>query len=175
MCAAVGGRRSRDPGKENTGLPQTGDQRNKSSFICRCGGIGRHKGLKIPRSKIRTGSIPVSGTNTKHLLFKEVLCVMQDSRIEPEVRFRGAREAPPKSGYSDPSEWPRSARDEGALSPRTFAGHRNRTAAPIQSTSCLGGALCWCSSLSSPSACPKNQPRSVPIAGLLPPTVCHPR
>ena len=28
----------------------------------RCGGTGRHKGLKIPRSKIRTGSIPVSGT-----------------------------------------------------------------------------------------------------------------
>ena len=31
-------------------------------LICRCGGIGRHKGLKIPRSKIRTGSSPVSGT-----------------------------------------------------------------------------------------------------------------
>ena len=31
--------------------------------ICRCGGIGRHKGLKIPRSKIRTGSSPVTGTN----------------------------------------------------------------------------------------------------------------
>ena len=29
---------------------------------CRHGGIGRHKGLKIPRSKIRTGSIPVAGT-----------------------------------------------------------------------------------------------------------------
>ncbi len=32
------------------------------SIVRRCGGIGRHKGLKIPRSKIRTGSIPVSGT-----------------------------------------------------------------------------------------------------------------
>ena len=30
--------------------------------IRRCGGIGRHKGLKIPRSKIRTGSSPVTGT-----------------------------------------------------------------------------------------------------------------
>ena len=30
--------------------------------ICRCGGIGRHKGLKIPRRKKRTGSTPVSGT-----------------------------------------------------------------------------------------------------------------
>ena len=32
--------------------------------ICRCGGIGRHKGLKIPRPKKRTGSTPVSGTIT---------------------------------------------------------------------------------------------------------------
>ena len=31
----------------------------------RCGGIGRHKGLKIPRWKHRTGSTPVSGTNKK--------------------------------------------------------------------------------------------------------------
>jgi hypothetical protein len=30
----------------------------------RCGEIGRHKGLKIPRSNIRTGSSPVSGTKT---------------------------------------------------------------------------------------------------------------
>ena len=29
---------------------------------CRCGGTGRHKGLKIPRRKKRTGSIPVTGT-----------------------------------------------------------------------------------------------------------------
>ena len=31
----------------------------------RCGGIGRHKGLKIPRPKKRTGSTPVSGTTKK--------------------------------------------------------------------------------------------------------------
>lgn len=42
--------------------------------MCRCGGIGRHKGLKIPRSKIRTGSSPVSGIVKKrckklHLFF----------------------------------------------------------------------------------------------------------
>ena len=30
--------------------------------ICRCGGIGRRKGLKIPRSNIRAGSSPASGT-----------------------------------------------------------------------------------------------------------------
>ena len=34
-------------------------------ITCRCGGTGRHKGLKIPRRKTRTGSIPVSGTNKK--------------------------------------------------------------------------------------------------------------
>ena len=32
------------------------------TLICLCGGIGRHKGLKILRSKIRTGSNPVRGT-----------------------------------------------------------------------------------------------------------------
>ena len=31
----------------------------------RCGGIGRHKGLKIPRRRLRTGSSPVSGTISK--------------------------------------------------------------------------------------------------------------
>ena len=34
----------------------------KSFFISRCGGIGRHKGLKIPRGQLRTGSSPVTGT-----------------------------------------------------------------------------------------------------------------
>ena len=36
-------------------------------LACRCGGIGRHKGLKIPRGKTRTGSSPVSGTRIKAL------------------------------------------------------------------------------------------------------------
>ena len=45
--------------------------------ICRCGGIGRHKGLKIPRNKIRTGSSPVIGIyvplaqSVEHFPFKE--------------------------------------------------------------------------------------------------------
>ena len=30
--------------------------------ICRCGGIGRRKGLKIPRGRPRIGSSPISGT-----------------------------------------------------------------------------------------------------------------
>jgi len=49
--------------------------------------------------------------------------------IEPEVRFWGTREAPPVAESSDPSEWPRSARDEGAPPPRTFAEYRNRVPA----------------------------------------------
>ena len=34
--------------------------------------------------------------------------------------------APPEAESSDLSEWQRSTRDEGALSPRTFVGYRNR-------------------------------------------------
>ena len=38
----------------------------------------------------------------------------------------GAMGALPVAESSDLSEWQRSARDEGFLKPRTFAGHRNR-------------------------------------------------
>ena len=38
------------------------DFTNSYGILCRYGGIGRHKGLKIPRKKFRTGSTPVSGT-----------------------------------------------------------------------------------------------------------------
>ena len=31
-------------------------------FVCPGGGIGRHKGLKIPRGKLRAGSSPAPGT-----------------------------------------------------------------------------------------------------------------
>ena len=41
---------------------------------CRCGGIGRHKGLKIPRSNIRTGSSPVSGTITEPTVDTTIDC-----------------------------------------------------------------------------------------------------
>ena len=46
----------------------------------RCGEIGRHKGLKIPRSNIRTGSSPVSGTklspaNGVNTLFVGLFCL----------------------------------------------------------------------------------------------------
>ena len=37
--------------------------------MCRNGGIGRRKGLKIPRWKHRIGSTPIFGTNKKSLLW----------------------------------------------------------------------------------------------------------
>ena len=36
---------------------------------CPGGGIGRHKGLKIPRRQLRAGSSPASGTNFKEKLW----------------------------------------------------------------------------------------------------------
>ena len=36
--------------------------KDKHITLCYCGGIGRHKGLKIPRSKIHIGSSPISST-----------------------------------------------------------------------------------------------------------------
>ncbi len=44
-------------------------------FIRRCGGIGRHKGLKIPRSNIRTGSSPVTGTKKGSFLTVFFCCL----------------------------------------------------------------------------------------------------
>ncbi len=63
----------------------------------RCGGTGRHKGLKIPRSKIRTGSIPVSGTKIWDTPLG-VSHIFMPHGIEPEVRSWGARGAPPVAG-----------------------------------------------------------------------------
>ena len=39
----------------------------------RCGGIGRRKGLKIPRWKQRTGSSPVTGTKESEEAFASPL------------------------------------------------------------------------------------------------------
>ena len=46
----------------------------------RCGGIGRRKGLKIPRSNIRAGSSPASGTKrvrTDHQVWYELFFVVK--------------------------------------------------------------------------------------------------
>ena len=37
-------------------------QKRRTKHTCWCGGIGRHKGLKIPRRKRHTGSSPVTST-----------------------------------------------------------------------------------------------------------------
>ena len=39
-----------------------------SKHFSRCGGTGRHKGLKIPRGRLRTGSNPVIGTSWRFAL-----------------------------------------------------------------------------------------------------------
>ena len=38
------------------------EKRNSDNFISWCGGIGRRKGLKIPRWQHRTGSSPVTSS-----------------------------------------------------------------------------------------------------------------
>ena len=68
-------------------------------IICRrYGGIGRHKGLKIPRSNIRTGSIPVTGTSKKEKAFAFSFLLFVDTGSErikcgaDERRQRGLTE-----------------------------------------------------------------------------------
>ena len=39
------------------------------SANCPGGGIGRHKGLKIPRRQLRAGSSPAPGTKVNHYAF----------------------------------------------------------------------------------------------------------
>jgi hypothetical protein len=36
-------------------------------YLCPGGGIGRHKGLKIPRQKWRAGSSPAPGTSSHYI------------------------------------------------------------------------------------------------------------
>ncbi len=45
----------------------------ESRKSCRCGEIGRRKGLKIPRWQHRTGSSPVTGTRMPLLARTEAL------------------------------------------------------------------------------------------------------
>ena len=62
----------------------------------RHGGIGRHKGLKIPRSKIRTGSIPVAGTNKNETPMGSRFYFAPQPRIErSQVQMSGGHLLPP--------------------------------------------------------------------------------
>ena len=57
------------PGKFSSKLPTLFLHFTLNIFsACRCGGIGRRKGLKIPRWQHRTGSIPVSGTKNNRIV-----------------------------------------------------------------------------------------------------------
>ena len=59
-------RRSRQGAHRAPQTEELADTRDCRLALCnrirRCGGIGRHQGLKIPWSQDRTGSSPVSGT-----------------------------------------------------------------------------------------------------------------
>ena len=50
---------------------------NSDRMLRRCGGIGRRKGLKIPRSKERTGSSPVSGTKIGFVSLQALLFIFK--------------------------------------------------------------------------------------------------
>ena len=67
-------------------------------YICipsRHGGIGRHKGLKIPRRKTRTGSIPVAGTTKGTPRWGCPFCGLGGG-IEPiQIRMSGGHPLPP--------------------------------------------------------------------------------
>ena len=65
----------------------------------RCGGIGRHVGLKIQWSlKLRTGSSPVSGTKVEKVIFGLFLFI----EMQPDEKFipmhREVRSVVPKAG-----------------------------------------------------------------------------
>ena len=47
-------------------------EKGEQNWICRNGGIGRRKGLKIPRWKHRIGSTPIFGTKTSRIFIRGV-------------------------------------------------------------------------------------------------------
>ena len=51
------------------------------------GGIGRHKGLKIPRQKYRAGSSPASGTTLHNFSDDLDIAMIQNKRIKNNLNF----------------------------------------------------------------------------------------
>ena len=99
------------------------------ALVRRHGGIGRHKGLKIPRSKIRTGSIPVAGTKLSSTPDGVLLNFMRKG----ENRYGeipGSEGSAAGGGRSDLSEWQRSADEEGAKTPTKLSGTATGLPAP---------------------------------------------
>ena len=94
-------------------------------------GSESYSGKKIPRSKIRTGSIPVAGTK-KADTHSGICFFSMPVGLEPQMRVRGATRPPPVAESREGSAWPRSARDEGAyvtedirLAPQQDCGNKN--------------------------------------------------
>ena len=48
---------------------------------CRCGGIGRRKGLKIPRWQHRIGSSPISGTKKREVMSFALFCFPKKRKV----------------------------------------------------------------------------------------------
>ena len=60
--------------------PQPPNMRNK---FCPGGGIGRHKGLKIPRLNGRAGSIPAPGTIKNSKNYSKLINNVNNNRTFP--------------------------------------------------------------------------------------------
>ena len=66
-----------------TGSSPVGPTRSKD--LCRRGGTGRRTGLKILRSKIRTGSIPVAGIEELMIIssfFLHILLIYENNMLK---------------------------------------------------------------------------------------------
>ena len=75
----------------------------------RCGGIGRRKGLKIPRWQHRTGSTPVTGTNTRKPQYLQGFSGFCFAKNSPKNGRKSDLKKGPKMGTSlqHPSKFPR--------------------------------------------------------------------
>ena len=60
-------------------------------MFCKCpgGGIGRHKGLKIPRRKLRAGSSPAPGTNINKIFMRLTKRLIQANRATKQFIVAG--------------------------------------------------------------------------------------
>jgi hypothetical protein len=63
------------------------------------GGIGRHKGFKIPRLKGRAGSSPAPGTNSKEVCYIVVKSIVLKSKVVSSKESRLKRNNTHQSYY----------------------------------------------------------------------------
>ena len=81
-------------------------------------GSESYSGKKIPRSKIRTGSIPVAGTKKGHPYGCPFLVL--PNRTAGEIP--GNEGSAAGGGRSDPNEWQRSIKSRKGVSPKILSG-----------------------------------------------------